>query len=158
MNTPHDTDGRFDERADAREWQAQERARIAARGGAHAADDAGDEATAYRRIAHALRTPPPDRLPSNFAFQVAQLAARLPPRAQPDLRLERWLVRALASAMALGALASALVFGTGVLRALDAGGAGTAGWVLLLAACVLPTVGGEAWRMLRGPAVRGTAR
>lgn len=134
---------------DAREWDAQERARLDAR--AARTVFAGDpQSRDYARIAHALARPMPERLPSNFAFQVAQLAARLPRRAQLDLRLERWLVRALVAAMALGALASAVVFGADVLHAIDAGGAGTAGWVLLALACVLPTVGGEVWRMARG--------
>lgn len=137
---------------DEREWQAQERARIDARDGTPPAAD--DEARAHARIARALRAAPPDRLPSNFAFQVAQLAGRLPRRAPLDLRLERWLLRALAVAMAIGALASTAVYGVGWLRTLDAAGPGVATWVLLLAAGMLPTLGAEAWRALRVAAQR----
>lgn len=134
---------------DPREWDAQERARRDARAGrAASADD--PQSRDYARIAHALARPMQARLPSNFAFQVAQLAALLPRPVQLDLRLERWLVRALVGAMALGALVSAVVFGGDVLHALDAGGAGTAGWVLLVLACVLPTLGGEVWRVAKG--------
>lgn len=143
--TRHDHD---DTRIDAREWEAQERARVDALAGTRVPGE-DVEAQAYARIAQALRAPLPERLPSNFAFHVAQLAARLPRAARLDLRLERWLVRGLVAAMALGGLVTAAVYGAGWLRTLDADGAGAAGWALLLAACVLPTLGLEAWRALR---------
>lgn len=122
-----------------REWALQERARSEERAsGERAGHDAGGdepELAAYRRIARALRQPPAERLPSNFAWQVAQLAARLPRASRLDLRLEGWLVRSLVAAMVLGGLGAAAFYGTDWLRALDATGA-AGNWILLVAACV----------------------
>ena len=132
----------------ADEWALQERAMHDVRAGA--GDGAEDpDLAAYRRIARALRTPPAGRLPSNFAFQVAQLAARLPRVSRLDLRLERWLVRSLVAAMALGALVVAAVYGMGWLRTLESTGAGAGGWVGALAACLLLTWSMQGWRALR---------
>jgi negative regulator of sigma E activity len=69
---------------DEREWQAQERARIAARTGDGASLAQDPLATRYRRVADALRTPLPDALPADFAARMAQIvqapAARSTPR------------------------------------------------------------------------------
>lgn len=120
---------------DPREWQVQEDARSAQRAGAAPADNA--EAQAYARIAQALATPLPDRLPSNFAFEVAQLAARLPRAARLDLRVEQWLVRVLAVAMAVGGAVVSLIYGASWLGTLESASPG--GWVGVAAACVLVT-------------------
>lgn len=135
--------------ADAREWELQERARSDVREGI-AGDAVPGDFAAYRRIARALRTPPPERLPSNFAFQVAQLAARAPDLRRVDLRLEQWLVRSLLVVLAAGALVVAVIYGGGWLRALDATGTGVAGWLGTAAACLLLTWGMQGWRAVAG--------
>lgn len=122
------------------EWALQERALSGERTGQERAghDAGGDEPgiAEYRRIIRALRRPPAARLPSNFAWQVAQLAAKLPRASRLDLRLERWLVRGLVTAMVLGAAVVFALYGVEWLQALDA--TGTAGnWVLLVATCVV---------------------
>lgn len=132
------------------EWQLQERALHEAR----AREDGDDALAAYRRIDRALRQPPAERLPSNFAYQVAALAARLPRIAPLDLRLERWLLRGLVAAMALGAVIAAVVYGSQWLAAGDALAAAgnnphALGWVLLLGACVLLSWGMQGLRALR---------
>ena len=142
---PWDTPSHTD--ADAREWDLQERARGDVRAGL-AGDAVPGDFAAYRRIAQALRTPPPDRLPSNFAFEVAQRAARLPDARPADLRLEQWLVRALVVALGVGALVVAALYGGSWLRALDGTGTGAAGWVGTAAACALLTWGMQGWRAL----------
>ena len=119
-----------------REWALQERAMRELRAGMPG--DGDPELAPYRRIARALNTPPSERLPSNFAWQVAQLAARLPRVSRLDLRLEQWLVRGLVTAMALGGLVVAAVYGAGWLAALDA--SGTSGhWLLVIGGCVALT-------------------
>lgn len=142
---PWDTPAHTD--ADAREWDLQERARSDVREGL-AGDAVPGDFAAYRRIAQALRTPPPSRLPSNFAFQVAQLAARRHARRPADLRLEQWLVRALVVVFAIGSLVVAALYGGAWLRALDATGTGAAGWFGTAAACALLTWGMQGWRAL----------
>lgn len=132
--------------AEAREWDLQERALREARDGAQG-DAPSPELAAYRRIAGALRVPPPERLPSNFAFQVAQLAARLPGARRLDTRLELWLVRSLVAAMGVGGVVVAAIYGAGWLHAVQSTGA--AGWAATLAACLLLTWGMQGWRALR---------
>ena len=134
--------------ADAREWRLQERAMHEARTGARA-ETADRELAAYRHIAEALRTPPAERLPSNFAFHVAQLAARLPKASRLDLRLEQWLVRGLLAAMVLGGLVVAVLYGASWLRTLQATGHGAGGWAATVTACLLLTWGMQGWRALR---------
>lgn len=129
----------------------QERAFGKARVGADVdADEPG--LAEYRRVAEALRREPSEaRLPSNFAWQVAQLAQRLPRVAPLDLRLERWLLRSLAAAMGLGALVAAAFFGDAWVRAFDATGS-TGVWLSLLAACCALTALPDAirrWRMFK---------
>jgi len=140
----HGQDPHFD-----REWALQERAfseeRASEERAGHATGSDEPGLTEYRRIARALRQPPADRLPSNFAWQVAQLAARLPHPSRLDLRLEGWLVRSLVAAMVLGGLAVAALYGLDWLRALDA--TGSAGnWMMLVAACVGLSWLPEGWR------------
>ncbi len=140
-NDPSRTD------ADAREWELQERARSDVRD-AIAGDAVPSDFAAYRRIAQALRTPPPERLPSNFAFQVAQLAARMPKARRLDTRLEQWLMRGLVTVMGIGGVVVAAVYGAGWLQALESTGAGAAGWAAAVAACLLLTWAMQGWRAL----------
>lgn len=135
MNIPREHG--FDERGfDEREWQAQERALREARAGVAGPAEAEDPALAqYRAIARTLREPPAVALPAGFAADVARRAqARA---AAPEAGLERWLVRALVAAFAIGALAVLGIYGARLLAALDAA-AGAQGmqWLGLLAGCV----------------------
>jgi hypothetical protein len=151
MNTRHPlTQDDFAHDVPEHEWQLQERALREARAQEH-----GDHAlAAYRRIDRALRQPPDARLPSNFAYQVAALAARLPRATGLDLRLERWLLRGLAAAMALGALVAGFAFGDALLAvgdALIASGNGSHGarWIALVGACILLSWGMHGLRALQ---------
>jgi hypothetical protein len=87
----------FDDEADEREWQAQERARAAERSGAPVG---GDDAMAsrYRTVARALGALPREALPADFARDVAR-------RAEAD----RPTRRALAAEPALGPFERALL-------------------------------------------------
>jgi hypothetical protein len=147
MNTrpPWDDPSRID--ADAREWELQERARSDVRD-AIAGDAVPGDFAAYRRIAQVLRTPPPERLPSNFAFQVAQLAARMPQARRLDTRLEQWLMRGLVTVMGAGGVVVAALYGAAWLRTLESIGTGAGGWAGTVAACLLLTWAMQGWRAL----------
>lgn len=152
MNRIPEDDNAHADTLDAREWEAQERARLAAKRGD--AVDAGDgEAQAYRRIAEALRVPPADRLPSNFAWQMARQAAMLVRAARIDLRLEHWLLRGLIALMGIAGAVAMTIYGADTLRSLDAlssrGQPGAGAWLALLAACVLLSGGMQFWRAWR---------
>ena len=130
---------------DEREWQAQERALQNERSGT---DTAADDALVarYRTIARALRQPPPGALPSNFAYEVARLAAMQPQPAEVDSAVEQWLMRALIGAMALAGAAVAALYGGQWLQATgslltETGGVGIGGWIVTLAACFAITFG-----------------
>jgi hypothetical protein len=134
MNTPeHDRiDSSTDDKLDEREWQAQERAVRAAR--LHLAGPDADPG--YRRIANVLRQAPPVQLPADFARQLARRVGA----ATLDLRLERWLLRAVLLVLAVavpvvllrhagaGAQVAAAVF--------PALSQSAPGWLLALLACV----------------------
>ena len=131
-HTPRDHDQRL--------WQAQERARTAARDGHDDAD--ADEL----RIARALRTPPPEQLPADFAARVAALARS---EAVAASHLERLLLRALVSTFAVSAAVVVAWMGRGWMDALAQafpGGMQAAGWGLVAAACLL---GNWAWGIAR---------
>jgi hypothetical protein len=147
MNTRRTDDPSLRNAESQREWQLQERALREEREGIEASDD--PEVADYRRIAHALRRPLPERLPSNFAFQMAQLVARLPKVSRLDLRLERWLVRGLVGAMVLGGGVATAVYGRDWLAALEAGGSGAGKWIVAAGACLLLTWGMQGWRAFR---------
>jgi len=89
---------------DEREWQAQERARIAARTGDGASLAQDPLAARYRRVADALRTPLPDALPADFAARMAQIVqAPAAPVDAPlgEARFESGLMRGLIGVFAL---------------------------------------------------------
>lgn len=120
---------------DEREWQAQERARREVRSGFEATSDDTTMAQ-YRDIARALRQPPPAGLPADFAARVARIAER---QATPvaDTRFEQVLVRVLAAAFVLSAVAALVIYGGRLVAMLQAatGGEGLQ-WMLVLSACV----------------------
>ena len=133
------------EASEEREWQAQERALRNEKLGSDAAQDDALVAR-YRTIARALRQPPAGALPSNFAYEVARLAALQARPAEVDARLEQWLVRLLVGVMALAGAVVAALYGGQWLQATDAlfvetGGVGVGGWIMALAACFAITFG-----------------
>lgn len=149
MNTQHPGPGND---SFEREWELQERALREERAGL--ADSGDPELAPYRRVAHALRRAPEERLPSNFAYLVAGLAAQGLRAAKLDTRLEQGIVRVLVAAMVLGAVAVALLFGRDWLAALDAYGAGASAWLATAVACVGLTwamEGVRRWRLPRQP-------
>lgn len=117
-------------------WQAQERARLAAR------DGHGDADAVDLRIARALREPPPVALPADFAARVARLARA---QAAVSVELERRLLRGLVLVFGLSAATAVGWLGRGWVDALAAalpGGLQSVGWLLLALACLL---GDWAW-------------
>ena len=174
MNTHgHDHDAREREARDrnAREWTTQELARSQARAAAAehpvtpvrgnsssrgpfdaatlssaSAHDAGE--AAYRRIAEALRHPPPVDLPPDFAARIARMAGQRAPaavanRAQPEQslpsgELERALVGVLGCVLALCALVAGGVYGPRMFAQVQAAiGLQGLQWTSLLAGCLV---------------------
>ncbi|BCT92546.1 hypothetical protein LYSHEL_15700 [Lysobacter helvus] len=129
MNTEH-----FDPR-DELEWQAQERARLAARAGMPATDD--PLADRYRVMAEVLRGPLPDALPVDFAAQVARRASM---GAQADARFESILMRTILAVFGLSAAVVVAVYGHAwvapILEALKLDSAVAVNWALALGACI----------------------
>jgi hypothetical protein len=125
----------FDARQWEHEWQLQERALREERAGAPAPEERN--LAAYREIAHALRQPPAEGLPLDFAARVAALAQVR--AAVPDTRLEQWLVHALL----------ALLAGAGAFEFLKYGGqAWVADTLALVPASLLDT--GLPWLLALG--------
>ena len=129
MNHEH-----FDPR-DELEWQAQERARLAARAGAPGTDD--PMADRYRVMAEVLRGPLPDALPFDFAAQVARRASM---GAQADARFESNLMRVFLTVFGLSAAVVVAMYGrtwvAPILDALKLDSAVAVNWALALGACV----------------------
>jgi hypothetical protein len=130
----------FDEERERREWQAQESAMRAERLGARAGDD--PDVAQYRLIALALRNPPLDPLPSDFAVRTAALLRRSSRGASE--RVEIWLERGLVALLLLAGAAALLIYNGDWLRELSfsvperaASGVQTiVSWSLAIAACV----------------------
>ena len=121
-------------------WQAQERARIAARDGGSQAD--ADDL----RIARALRRTPAVDLPHDFATRVAKLARAQ--QASASL-LEQRMLRGLTLVFGLSSAASVAYYGHAWVAALAKtlpGGSDALGWAAAAAACVGAN---WAWGLLR---------
>jgi hypothetical protein len=121
---------------DEREWQAQERARQDARAGTPSTDPL---AARYRAVADALRAPPPDVLPADFAARVAAQVRHAP----LDARFEGTLVRTLTTLLGLSGAVTAAVYGKqwlpAILGPLQLDSASAMNWALALGACVAMT-------------------
>jgi hypothetical protein len=125
---------------DEREWQAQERARLAARDGTGPAGD--PLAARYRRVAESLRAPLPDALPADFAAQMArrvQVPASV--AATPvESRFELGLTRALVGVFGLAGAVVAAMYGAQwlppILDVLHLDSAAATNWAMALGACV----------------------
>lgn len=115
------------------EWQAQEQALQRER--AQNACDERDNAQvrSYRVVMRALKQPPPDLLPENFAEQVAALAER--PATAP-LRLEDGLLAALMTALVCGAIALAMIDGQDWLHAIASIRLIANPWIYALLGCL----------------------
>jgi hypothetical protein len=130
----------FDEMGlDEREWLAQERARLEARGGAAS----GDPMVArYRTLSQALRTPMPDGLPVDFAARVARLAEAnaAAPVAEPDAPFERDLTHVLIGVFGLSAAVVVAMYGKQwlppIMELLHLDSSVAVNWALAAAACV----------------------
>jgi hypothetical protein len=121
---------------DEREWQAQERARQDARAGTPSTDPL---AARYRAVADALRAPPPDVLPADFAARVAAQVRHAP----LDARFEGTLVRTLTTLLGLSGAVTAAVYGKqwlpAILGPLQLDSASAMNWALALGTCVAMT-------------------
>lgn len=125
----------FDDASHEREWLVQERAMRRER--LHL-DAAGDDARTrrYRLLARALRQPPPDGLPADFAQRVASRVAAEP----VTFRVESLLMTTLSIALGVAALVVVDVYGSEWLPSFSAvlpaphGQAGE--WLLAFAGCV----------------------
>ena len=96
----------FDDERAQREWDAQESALRAERTGGRSGDAGVAE---YRLIARALRTPPLDALPSDFAARTAAQASR-EQRVPRTRRVEVWLERGLVALLLLGGAAALFAY------------------------------------------------
>lgn len=121
---------------DEREWQAQEEALRDERLGL-GRPTADARAVAYRRIAQALRMPPPVALPADFAAELARRVAA--PRV--DMRLEHWLVGVLVAVFGIAAGIVAWLYGgdwlgTSAAFAPQLANGTTLKWVLAVIGCL----------------------
>lgn len=126
---------RFDDPRARAEWDAQERALREERLGVPVGPD--PRVAEYRLLARALRHPPLDAVPVDFATQVARRAAAGPAF---DERLEGWLLRGLVTLFAVATLAVAGLYGGAWWPSGDALGAalpdGAGTWASAVIACV----------------------
>ena len=122
-----------------REWHAQEHALEQERRGV---DAAADEAVVqrYRLLARALRQPPADLLPADFARRVGVRAGTPAARGSVNARFERHLLQAMIAAFGLAAGAVLVAYGADALSAPSAaahlGHVLGERWLLALLACV----------------------
>jgi len=122
-----------------REWQAQERALEQERRGV---DAAADEVVVqrYRLLARALRQPPVDALPADFARRVAVRTAVLGADGSVNAGFERHLLQAMITAFGLAAGAVLVTYGADGLSSLfevaRLGSVLGGRWLLALLACV----------------------
>lgn len=131
----------FDDAAQEREWQAQERALDAERRGLPTTTN--DARThRYRLLARALREEPvPIALPADFAQRLAaQVAAAPAQRHAADARVESALLGTLAVVMLASTSVVVAIYGDAWLPAfrqlLSATGTPATGWLLALGGCV----------------------
>jgi hypothetical protein len=124
---------------DEREWQAQERAFADERRATAAAATDDPLAARYRPLMRALREPPADGLPADFARRVAERAIRTSTAA----RGEYWLDLALLAALLVSGAVTATIYGGdwfATLARLPHASNPAIGWILALVLC-----GGLSW-------------
>ncbi|MBD8900502.1 hypothetical protein [Rhodanobacter sp. DHG33] len=139
----HDDIIPFDDPAQEREWQAQERALQAERLGLD--PSSGDHRVRrYRMLARTLREPMPSALPDDFAQQMAARVAAAPARDEAaDSRFEFILTSVLGIVLVIAAGVVTADYGAAWLPAfrplLPTAGSSAAGWLLSLGGCVAAT-------------------
>ena len=151
----HETDDvpRFEDPLSEREWLRQEHAMRRER--LHL-DPAGDDARSrrYRLLARALRTPPPEALPADFAQRMSALVSAPAQGRTPAMRLENVLTATLASVLVLAAVAATIIYGAAwwpSFQALLPAPAAMQWWLALLGCLSLSWLVGT-WSRLAGPA------
>ena len=97
----------FDREREQREWDAQERAMRGERAGSAPVGEADVEQN--RLIARALRTPPIDAIPLDFAAQTAARAAREARLANEAVEI--WLGRGLVASLLVAGAVAIRVYG-----------------------------------------------
>jgi hypothetical protein len=130
----------FDDAASEREWLAQEHAMRRER--LHL-DTAGDDARMrrYRLLACALREPPQESLPTDFAQRVAAQATSRPARGTGAITgFEFFLMSALAVVLVTAAIVVTVLYGStwlpSISAALPAPDPLTVRWTLAFAGCM----------------------
>lgn len=125
------------------EWLAQEQALHRERT-MHARDDQDNaQVRSYRVVVRALKQPPPDLLPGNFAERVATLAER---EAIAPSRLEDGLLAAFMTALLAGLIALILIDGQNWLHAVVGIHLFANPWVCALLGCLAISQGIAWWR------------
>ena len=148
----------FDDPAQEREWQAQERAMQAERLGLDPSN--GDaRVRRYRVLARALREPMPSALPADFAQQMAARVAVAQARSKThDSHLEFALMGALIATLAVAAIVVIADYGSAWLPAfrqlLPATGSPSTSWMLALGGCIGASWLVGLWQKPGGSAVR----
>ncbi|HEY0232423.1 MAG TPA: hypothetical protein VGC55_14330 [Dokdonella sp.] len=136
-----------------REWHAQEHALAQERRGLDAAADAAG-VQRYRLLARALRQPPVDLLPADFARRVAaRAAADAAPVAGAHARFEWRLLQGMIGVFGLVAAAVIATYGADWLPALSEamrlGRLPGERWLFALLACVGASIAAQRVRPLR---------
>ncbi len=119
------------DKPDEREWQAQEQAMRDERLGIAAAGNDAPDAH-YRTIARALREPPMEALPEDFARQVAGLAVVRAPLSRDATGFERLMLNLLGVALAMSGVVALAMYGNEAIAGVDER---IVRWGLLLAVC-----------------------
>ncbi|HJR74332.1 MAG TPA: hypothetical protein VJ806_11910 [Luteimonas sp.] len=131
MNAP-DNDKLDQTLADEREWLAQEQAMRDERVGIVASGSGVPEAQ-YRVVARALREPPAESLPPDFARQVARMAET---RDAAGAQLESWMLRALGAILGVSGVAALAYYGREAVAGVDPQ---MLQWTLAIGACAVMT-------------------
>ena len=136
--------------SDQHEWEMQERALREEQVGANSG---GDEPIVqeYRFLARALRTPPLDPIPHDFAVQTASL---IESRHVTADRFEAYVQTVLVVLLAVLGAVPVVAFGvqwrSGLLQAwATPAGAASLNWIALTAACIAFSIGIQGWLLPR---------
>ncbi len=131
MNAP-DNDKLDQALADEREWLAQEQAMRDERIGIAASGSAGPGAQ-YRVVARALREPPAEMLPPDFARQVARMAES---PVGAGVQVEPLMLRALGAMLGVSGVAALAYYGREAVAGVDPQ---MLQWTLAIGACAAMT-------------------
>jgi hypothetical protein len=140
----------FGSERERREWEAQERALQQERLGLEV-DGREARVGEYRLIARALRDPPLDPIPDDFA---ARIAARAKRERVADDRFEAWLQNGLLGLLAAAGVGTAAAFGGQWLPVLgivifESAARRVASWGAAILVCIAISSALEHWRRRR---------